>query len=147
MKIRVSFAEFVRRARKVHGKKYKYDEASYESLSAKLTIICPKHGEFRQQGGDHIAGHGCPACGYENTVAAKRASFSDFVRRARKIHGKKYKYDEASYESLSAKLTIICPEHGEFRQQGASHLSGRGCSVCGRERTNAALRNRVPSSK
>jgi hypothetical protein len=147
MKLRMPFAEFVRRARKAHGKKYKYDEASYISLHAKVTITCPEHGLFAQGGADHIAGHGCPACGHKDTLAKIRVSFAEFVRRAREVHGKKYEYDEASYESLSAKLTIICPEHGPFTQQGGSHLSGRGCPVCARERTNAALRARSSSER
>jgi ssDNA-binding Zn-finger/Zn-ribbon topoisomerase 1 len=137
---RVPFDEFVRRAREIHGKKYQYDKASYESLETKLTITCPEHGAFTQQGGSHLSGRGCPVCGRENTTAKGRTPFSEFVRRAREIHGKKYRYDEASYESLSAKLTITCPEHGEFTQQGDSHLSGRGCPVCARERTIAAHR-------
>jgi hypothetical protein len=48
---RVTFAEFVRRAREVHGDKYQYDEASYSSGGHKLTVICPVHGGFTQRGG------------------------------------------------------------------------------------------------
>jgi hypothetical protein len=127
---RVSFEEFTRRARKVHGEKYRYDEASYTRASANLTVICPVHGPFRQNGSAHLGGSGCPACGRKRTGAKNILPFEEFTRRARKVHGEKYRYDEASYRGVGAKLTVICPVHGEFTQTGEEHLAGRGCRAC-----------------
>jgi predicted nucleic acid-binding Zn-ribbon protein len=142
MKQRLPFEDFIRRARKAHGNKYKYDKASYVCLSEKTSITCPRHGEFRQTAADHIDGHGCPVCGRESTTAKRRLSFAEFISRAREIHGEKYEYDEASYTFLGAKLTIICPKHGPFRQTGESHLIGRGCPECGRQKCIASGRSR-----
>ena len=35
-------------------------------------------------------------------------------------------------------MVIICPEHGEFSQAPVTHLTGGGCSDCGRERVASA---------
>jgi hypothetical protein len=59
---RMPFAEFLRRAREVHGDTYEYDEASFSGSRSKVTIICRKHGPFRQTGGEHLDGHGCRKC-------------------------------------------------------------------------------------
>ena len=60
---RMTFSEFTEIANLVHGSKYTYDESSYLSASDYITIICPKHGEFKHLGTNHIhLGHGCPKC-------------------------------------------------------------------------------------
>ena len=46
-----------------HGDKYDYSKVKYESALKKVTIICKKHGEFRQTANNHIYGNGCPTCG------------------------------------------------------------------------------------
>ena len=53
--------EFVAKARAVHGSKYTYSE-QYERGSKPITIICPKHGTFRQKPASHTQGHGCERC-------------------------------------------------------------------------------------
>lgn len=61
-KQRVTFSDFVDRARLAHGDKYTYIEKSYLSMANQVTIICAKHGEFKQIGYDHCNGHGCRKC-------------------------------------------------------------------------------------
>jgi predicted nucleic-acid-binding Zn-ribbon protein len=56
----------------------------------------------------------CPKCGLESRKEKRRLSFTEFVKRAWKIHGKKYQYIESSYTNLSSPVTIVCPVHGEF---------------------------------
>lgn len=61
---RMPFEEFKKKANEVHNGKYKYVEESYISASDKLKIICPLHGEFEQDGENHIwLRQGCPKCG------------------------------------------------------------------------------------
>jgi hypothetical protein len=130
----MSFTEFVEKARKVHGNKYEYVEASYTKSEAKLTIICPEHGPFTQQGGSHLATRGCPSCARIRTNNAHNISFEEFLRRARAAHGEKYQYVKSSYTVSDNKLTIICPKHGPFQQSGYSHMQGRGCDKCAHEK-------------
>lgn len=65
MPVRLTQEQFLEKARAVHGDKYDYSQAVYESSQKKVTIICPKHGAFRQQAGSHLRGAGCPLCGTE----------------------------------------------------------------------------------
>lgn len=59
---KISKDDFVERCNKVHGNKYDYTETVIDGLRGKTTIICPKHGRFRQIPYDHLHGHGCPSC-------------------------------------------------------------------------------------
>lgn len=63
----------------------------------------------------------------------------DFIEKAKTIHGNKYDYSKTDYIKSSEKIKIICPEHGMFLQTPNSHLSGKGCKLCGRERTKNSL--------
>lgn len=46
------------------------------------------------------------------------------------IHRDKYDYSKVDYKGATAKICIICPEHGEFYQNAGSHLNGGGCPKC-----------------
>ena len=127
---------FLKEAVKVHGGRYDYSKVGdISSATQKITIICPKHGEFTQLLANHIhSGTGCPACGNILKGKASTVPFSEFVRDARKIHGNKYQYNEATYTTMSNPTVILCPIHGEFTQRAEKHSrSGRGCPKCGIE--------------
>lgn len=59
---KLSYEEFVERARKIHGDKYDYSKVKFNSILDKVTIICPIHGEFTQVANDHLQGNGCQKC-------------------------------------------------------------------------------------
>lgn len=107
----------------VHGLEYDYSEVKYESSRCKVTIICKKHGRFRQSIFDHSNGQKCPKCSAEN----RRVSFDEFKNRANKKHANKYLYK--SFSGLSNELEIICPIHGSFKQIANNHLRN-GCPKC-----------------
>jgi predicted nucleic-acid-binding Zn-ribbon protein len=147
-KNRISFEEFVKRARKIHGKKYLYIEASYTNLSSPVTIICPIHGEFCQNAEKHvIRGDACHQCGIESRKEKRRLSFAEFVKKAWKIHGTKYRYDEASYTDAKHPTVITCDIRGQFLQVPSDHLSGHGCRTCGYEKVSRALQYRKNPDK
>lgn len=123
---------FIEKAIKVHGKKYNYEKVVYKDSQTKVCIICPEHGEFWQTPANHLSGHGCPKCA-TNRVHERQISSTDvFVKKAKLIHGDKYDYSKAHYTKNNVKICIICPEHGEFWQTPANHLSGQGCPRCGK---------------
>ncbi|WP_019029054.1 hypothetical protein [Colwellia piezophila] len=63
---------------------------------------------------------------------SKRVTTKDFINKAREKHGNKYDYSKVKYLAAIKKVTIICPEHGEFEQTPANHAStGHGCHECG----------------
>ena len=41
---------------------YDYSKTVYVNARTKVTIICPKHGEFEQLPSGHLNGVGCPQC-------------------------------------------------------------------------------------
>ena len=59
------------------------------------------------------------------------------VLKFQKIHGNNFDYSKVDFESLTSKVIIICPEHGEYSQQPRLHLRGsNGCKTCIMERKN-----------
>lgn len=124
--------EFVNNARKVHGDKYDYSKVEYVGSLKKVCIICPKHGhdEFWQLPSSHLSGKGCPKCANEANGERCRSSKSDFIKKSREIHGKKYDYSKVDYVNAITKVCIICHEHGEFWQTPFAHLRGQGCPKC-----------------
>lgn len=59
-------AVFVEKARKIHGERYDYSRFVYTTTAVKGTIICRKHGEFRQTPSNHLQGSGCRVCARES---------------------------------------------------------------------------------
>ena len=53
------------------------------------------------------------------------------ILKFKKVHGDFFDYSKVIFESLTSKVIIICPDHGEFLQQPRLHLRGsNGCKVC-----------------
>jgi len=59
---RIASSDFIRKAYKVHSGKYSYSHSKPRGNRSKVTIVCPKHGKFKQSVEGHLAGHGCPRC-------------------------------------------------------------------------------------
>jgi len=122
---RLTTAEFITRSELKHGHKYDYSRVHYLGVRTKVTIMCPKHGDFRQRPDDHMAGRGCPTCSGNG-----RVNSSEFIKRAYKIHRGRYSYAQSKVRGIRSKVTISCPKHGKFRQVAETHLAGHGCPKC-----------------
>ena len=59
MSKKLSFDEFLDRAKQAHGDKFDYSKVAYTNITTDISIICSKHGEFRQTPQGHLAGKGC----------------------------------------------------------------------------------------
>lgn len=121
---------FVKEAIKIHGEKYLYTNANYVCSATPVKILCKFHGEFSQRPYVHLKGGGCSKCATTRRANKKIMTFDQFIGKAQKIHKNKYEYCKNSYSKVNNKLTIVCPFHEEFEQQGASHLRGNGCPKC-----------------
>lgn len=123
-------AQFIERARSIHGDKYDYSKSIYINSNTKVDIICPEHGVFRQLAGHHLHGQGCSACG----MIATRKSLSDdldlFIQKARQVHGFRYDYSTSIYVNSKTKTKIACANHGVFEQYPSDHVNGVGCPSC-----------------
>ena len=124
--LRMTNEDFINKAKAVHGDRYDYSKVQYVYNKTEVCIICPEHGEFWQKPKNHLSGYGCPICS-----GRKKMRTSDFIKKARSVHGEKYDYSKSEYKGNTEKVCIICPEHGEFWQQASSHLKGAGCPKCG----------------
>lgn len=117
---------FIEKAKKIHADRFSYEKSVYVNCNEKITITCKKHGSFEQFPRGHLRGDSCMKC----TNDAKRAGTSDFVKRAKLVHGNKYKYGKVYYKNAKSKVIIVCVEHGDFEQAAENHLRGKGCPVC-----------------
>lgn len=120
-------AEFVRRAKTVHGDSYGYTQVDYVNSYTKVRITCPQHGDFYQRPAGHLTGKGCPECA---NVKRGRRSTAAFVEQAQKVHHGIYSYPDVSYQGGSQPVAIVCPRHGKFEQIAQNHLAGKGCQKC-----------------
>ena len=128
--------DFLYEAQEAHKNgdvQYDYSKTIYKTISEKVIIICPKHGEFLQVPADHLQGSGCWECSVEKRAQMQRSNTHEFIERAKKIHGEKYDYSKVEYINSQTKVHIICPKHGSFEQIPNSHLAGNGCNTCGNE--------------
>jgi hypothetical protein len=55
---------------------------------------------------------------------------SQFIAKAKSIHGDRYDYSKTECRGRSNEIAIICKKHGTFHQLANSHLQGRGCAYC-----------------
>lgn len=58
---RKSQTQFVEECLKINPN-LDYSKVNYTNSKGKITIICPKHGDFEQIAGNHVRGNGCPKC-------------------------------------------------------------------------------------
>ena len=122
---------FIKKTKEVHGDKYDYSKVVYSGCRNKVCIICPEHGEFWQVPYYHLAGNGCMKCFNEKRRGKGRQLTTDeFISRANEIHKNKYDYSKVDYVDCRHEVTIICPEHGDFKQRPYKHLNGHGCPYC-----------------
>jgi hypothetical protein len=122
---------FIEQCKEVHGNTYDYSKVEYVSQAKKIIIVCSKHGEFKQDAGAHLIGHGCKKCGVEKSKQYQLKEQDLFIEQCKEVHGNTYDYSKVKYKGHIINLTIICKEHGEFKQTPATHLKGGGCKKCG----------------
>ena len=129
--------EIIENAKKVWGNVYNYDKSHPSSTHSKMIITCPKHGDFEMTPHDHINGkQGCPKCRYERLWDTRgRLTVDDVKKRFHEVHGDKYDYSLfTEYKNNRTKIPVICEKHGIFYVTPNSHINGRGCSECAKEK-------------
>ena len=136
--------EFIKKSQEKHknedgSPKYDYSKVEYVDQKTYVTIICPKHEEFKQAPNIHLYGKGCPFCESENSSSYKKITQEEFIEQAQKIHkneddSPKFDYSKVNYVNKTTKVCIICPKHGEFWQTPYNHLHSQGgCIGCAKE--------------
>jgi len=122
--------KFIIKANIKHNFKYNYMNVDYKNTHTKISILCPKHGEFIQLPLRHIRGQGCPTCGIENNANTRRFTQEEFILKCQEIHKNFYDYQKTIYSTMHKKIIVICPTHGEFSIRASNHYRGKKCPYC-----------------
>ena len=125
------FEDFVERAKKVHGDRYIYDKDSYINSTHKVSIYCQVHKIwFQQYPCNHFKGCGCPKCG-----GNYRLNTEEFVETLKRRYPyTKISFDKVQYINNQTKVTLVCPEHGEFKLTPITLETNLECPECQKER-------------
>lgn len=123
--------EFIKKANMIHNNKYKYEKSVYKNTHSKIIITCKIHGDFEIRPSCHILKkRGCQKCNHTHGYTT-----NEYIDKITKIHGKKYDYSKVKFKDIYSNITIICNEHGEFKQRSYNHLKGSGCQKCARNKS------------
>ena len=142
LKQRKTQEQFLSEIKTLYGDKYDYSKVEYISDQTKVCIIChekdefgEEHGEFWVTPNNFLRGRKCPKC-------SKRVKLTNeiFLKKAELVHGYKYDYSKIDIHGVDTKVTIICPEHGEFQQTPYKHMLGQGCPECAKKQRGLSHR-------
>ena len=128
--------EFLKTAKNIHSNKYNYPQLpKYLYGVPKIQIYCKKHDfKFEQTIEKHLAGQtGCKNCISEKKKK-QNLTTSEFLQKAKNIHGEKYNYDKVVYINNYTKVKIRCNNgHGYFEMTPGNHThktKPQGCREC-----------------
>lgn len=108
---------FIEKCKLIHGNKYDYSKTVFSGIKNKITVICPKHGEFTLTADKHInSKRGCPFC------SRNLHTQETFIEACQLVHGNKYDYSKTIFRGIRNPITVICPKHGEFIQRASQLL-------------------------
>ena len=77
---RHTVADFVEKARAIHGNEYDYSKVQYTNAVTKVEIVCKHHGSFFQTPDKHCSGTHCPRC--STKVSKVEQQISDLLVEA-----------------------------------------------------------------
>jgi len=103
---RLSFEDFLKKAKEIHGDDYIYEEKSYVNTKEKMWITHTECGtRFQQTPHNHLLGHGCPKCCYKE----RKTNYS-FVEKSKQRFGDRYSfpYIDEEYKGSHNKITVKC---------------------------------------
>ena len=70
-----------------------------------------------------------------------RVSEEEFRKRVREKYGDRYSLKKMEFVDMKTKITIVCKEHGEFRQRPSRFTSGKENGECGKCKSNNKKQN------
>jgi superfamily II DNA or RNA helicase len=104
---------------------YDYSKINYTGSKPKLLIIDTRYGTEHLVSYSDMIGRGTK-CTIQNAVNQNE----HMIKRFKAVHGDRYDYSLSNYIGSTTPVTIICEEHGEFKQSPNEHNQGNGCSKC-----------------
>lgn len=112
--------------------KFDYSLVNYQRANDPIVVACPLHGEFYTTPFRHSSSkHGCPKCGdIAMGLKQREASREKFWEGVTKHHNGYYDYSRTSFEFITDRIQVVCPEHGSFELTADHHMRGVSCSLC-----------------
>ncbi len=131
---------FIENAIKVHGDKYSYANSECFNATDKVDIECPVHGIFPQPANQHLQGHGCPKCNFDQMASDRSMGKEKFIIRSKELFGDKFDYSKVEYNNGRTNVILKCKTHGEFKVKPNAHLSKKsGCPICNESKLEREL--------
>lgn len=121
---------FINKATYTHGARYSYDKVDYKTNKDLVIITCNEHGDFEQSPDNHMSGHGCKKCQYEEVSNKNKMTLETFVERAKEVHGNVYDYSLVDYVNSTTKVKILLDSGEVVEQLPSHHLQGFRPSSC-----------------
>jgi len=108
-----------------------YSKVNYVNNYTKVTLVCPKHGPFKQSPKAHLKARiSCPKCSIQEK---QRMLGLDFIAKAEDKFPS-IDYSAVCYKNNSTNVLLSCPIHGNFYRAPAVHLkSAYRCPKCYKE--------------
>ena len=103
--LRYTNEEFISKSNIIHNFKYNYSLCEYTGNKDKVTILCGKHGKFKQIPNDHLNGAGCPIC--------KSSKGELAIRNYLEFHNIKYSMEykfDGCYNKLKLPFDFYLPD-------------------------------------
>jgi hypothetical protein len=134
-KTRSNTDTFIEKSIAIHGDRYEYSLVEYETCLNEVSIICRRHGVFKQKPKMHLWGCDCPKCATEISSNSRTISNLMFIEKCVEIHGDTYDYSKTIFTRYSNRINILCRIHGEYTTWASNHIQGSGkCPKCNSEK-------------
>lgn len=131
---------FIENAIKVHGDKYSYANSKCFNATDKVEIECLVHGMFPQPANQHLQGHGCPKCNFDQMAKDRSMGKEQFIIKAKEKFGDKFDYSKVEYINGQLNVIVSCSVHGDFEVSPNNHLSKKsGCPSCNESKLESEL--------
>lgn len=129
--------DYISKIKIAYNSKYDCSKVVYKGSKDKITLVCPKHGEFQIRADNFNAN--CPKC----SQSYKR-NHEEFVQELKEKFPS-IEIIEGKFETVRSILTFKCSECGNMWESTPAHIlaSKYGCSKCAH--VNAKIPNRMKS--
>lgn len=129
---RKSKKAFIEDAIRVHGSTYSYSKVAYVNDSTPVTIVCKKHGEFKQSPGNHTGTKkaGCRKCADDRTRERCRKPQKVFEQQVKDVTTSDFDV-VGKYVNDSTPVKVKCLKCSTSSYVIPSNiLHGQGCGSC-----------------
>jgi len=137
-------ADWLKKARAVHGDKYEYDETRPpRKIADYIRYKCPEHDWQIARYDSHVVqGHGCKYCAgiYTNVPVEERKRI--WVQKCKERFGNRFSYRNVEYINNDTPVKVFCKEHKYlFEVTPDTHVRGSGgCPYCSASEGESKIR-------